>query len=323
MRVAIIGLGHIGRVHVAALLQTEGLELVAGCDHVPSLASVLPKGVLFLRSHVELLAVGGFDTVIVATPNSAHNAIARDVLSAGYHVIIEKPAASSIEALDVLEQMAKERGRHVYYAFHAASALEVNALVVHLTDHGNPYGPLTAFHSRFYDPYIDEQGRLLSHAQSLSECWTDSGVNALSVLERVCPVDRLHPIFRRQSGGPDLSPGVASASVGFEFPVDSTDSAGFGLIDTAWDRGLNYKATTLCFGYTGLQLLVDHTAQVITASSRQGEMTEIACFDGDRLLNHYLALFGDYRDRARFGAEMNAAAARRVHEKLFEGQAVS
>lgn len=322
-RIAIIGIGHIGRTHVAALSQTEGLELVAGCDHDVSLALVLPEGVPFYDSHTELLANGGFDTVVVATPNRTHNAIARDVLAVGYHVIVEKPAASTLEALDALERLAVEQGRHVYYAFHAASAFEVDALVAHLDEQGERYGPLTAFHSRFYDPYIDAQGRLVPHTQSLDECWSDSGVNALSVLDRYFPVDRLRSAFRRQSGRLEVPPGVVSASVGFHFPVAGSDSAGFGLIDTAWDQGLSYKATSLCFGHTGWRLLADHSTQTVTAWNPQGEATELGRFDGDRLLNHYLGLFSDYRDRVRCGTEMNGAAARRVHEKLFEGFVIS
>lgn len=320
LRLAIIGFGHIGRTHVAALSHTEGLELVAGCDHDASLSSVLPEAIPFYRAHTELLSAGGFDTVVVATPNRTHNSIARDVLAAGYHVIVEKPAANSLEELDALGRLAAQRARHVYYAFHAASAYEVDALVAHLAEHRERYGPLTAFHSRFYDPYIDDQGRLVPHAKSLDECWSDSGVNALSVLDRLYPVDRLRPAFRRQSGRADLPPGVLSASAGFHFPVTTSDSAGFGVIDTAWDQGLNYKATTFFFSQTGWRLEADHSAQRVTAWGPQGETVELARFDGDRLLNHYLGLFADYRDRARLDATMNGAAARRVHGQLFQSQ---
>jgi len=319
IRIALVGLGHIGRIHVAALSQTEGLGLSAGCDHDPSLATVLPEGIVFYRGHHELFAAGGFDTVVVATPNRTHNAIAMEALAAGYHVVVEKPAASSLEELDALERLAAEQRRHVYYAFHAASAFEVNALVAHLGEQGERYGPITAFTTRFYDPYIDAPGSLVPHAQSLDDCWSDSGVNALSVLKRLLPVETLRPAFRRQSGEQRLPPGVLSVSVGFHFPVLGQDGAGFGLIDTAWDQSLNHKATSLYFGHTGWRIEANHSEQTVTAWGPQGDPTELARFDGDRLVNHYLGVFADYRDRVKVGSDMNGRAARRIHAKLFEG----
>lgn len=317
--IALVGLGHIGRVHVAALSQTEGLKLAAGCDHDPSLATVLPEGMPFYSSHNELFAVEGFDTVVVATPNRTHNAIAMDALRAGYHVIVEKPAASSLEELDALERLADERGRHVYYAFHAASAFEVDALVAHLAEQGGLYGPITAFTSRFYDPYIDAQGSLVPHARSLDDCWSDSGVNALSVLDRLLQLETLRPAFRRQSGEQGSPLGVLSASVGFHFPVLGQDGSGFGLIDTAWDQGLNYKATTLYFGHTGWRIEANHSEQTVTRWDPHGQATVLCQFQGERLLNHYLGLFVDYKQRVQANLSMNADATHRVHAKLFEG----
>lgn len=318
-RIALVGLGHIGRIHVAALSQTEGLELAAGCDHDPSLATVLPEGTPFYSALNELFAAGGFDAVVVATPNQTHNAIAMEALAAGYHVIVEKPAASSLEELDALGRLATEQGRHVYYAFHAASAFEVDALVTQLGEQYGRSGPITAFTSRFYDPYIDAQGRLVPHVQSLDDCWSDSGVNALSVLDRLLPLEKLRPTFRRQSGEQGSPLGVLSASVGFHFPVLGQDGAGFGLIDTAWDQGLNYKATTLYFGHSGWRIEANHSEQTVTLWDPHGQATLLCQFQGDRLLNHYLGLFADYSLRVNTNLSMNADAAHRVHAKLFEG----
>lgn len=322
IRIALVGLGHIGRIHVAALSQTGGLELAAGCDHDPSLAMVLPEGTPFYSSHNELFAAGGFDTVVVATPNRSHNAIAVEALAAGYHVIVEKPAASSLVELDSLERLEAEQGRHVHYALHAASAFEVDALVAHMAEQGDRYGPITAFTSRFYDPYIDSQGSLLPHAHSLDDCWSDSGVNALSVLDRLLPLEALRPAFGRQSGEQRLPTGVLSASVGFHFPVLSEDGAGFGLIDTAWDQGLNYKATTLYFGDTGWRIEANHSEQTLTLWDPHGQATVLCQFQGERLLNHYLGLFADYKNRVNANLSMNADAAHRVHAKLFEGMKI-
>lgn len=320
IRVAIIGLGHIGRIHVAALQQTAGLELVAGCDNDTSLSTLLPIGIPFYSTYSAMLDQGGFDTVIVATPNCTHNAIALDVLRRGFHVVVEKPAGADMRDIVSLENMARQKKCHVYYAFHAALAQEVDWLVDHLGKYVEKYGALTSFLCQFYDPYVDIDDQLVAHALSLGDCWYDSGVNALSVLHRFLPVDKLQMAYRRQSGRYDLGSGIRSASVGFHFPVHGDDSVGFGVIDTAWDQGCNYKATTLNFGNTGWRILIDHSFQRVTSWSPQGEELELVSFEGERLLNHYLALFADYSKRFREGGVMNSEAAQRVHTQFFRGK---
>lgn len=139
IRTGLIGLGHIGSTYVAALPRIREVELVAGCDNNRALGSTLPRGTPFFDNHEDLLATDGFDTGVVATPNRTHSRIAMDALRAGYHVIVEKPAASSLEELDALERFAAEKGRHIYYAFHAALAFEVDALQVHMAQQDGRY----------------------------------------------------------------------------------------------------------------------------------------------------------------------------------------
>ncbi|MGQ9628662.1 MAG: Gfo/Idh/MocA family protein, partial [Anaerolineae bacterium] len=297
IKIAIIGLGHIGKVQVAALQQTPGYELVAACDREGDLASLVPDGVAFYRSHQEMLMCGGFDTVIVATPNHTHNALAIEALVAGYNVIVEKPAAGSMEELDSLERAAHKARRYLNYAFHAAFAPEVLWLEEHLKRNEDKYGPLTAFFSRFYDPYIDENDELAPQAESLGDCWSDSGINALSVLHRIFPVDRLWVDSRRKSGKKGALPGLRSASVRYGFSISGMDKTGLGVIETAWDQGVNFKCTELYFAAKGFRLKVDHSQQSVTEYAPEGGNKNLVKFEGERLLNHYLGVFADYRKR--------------------------
>src|SRR5689334_5608248 len=45
--------------------------------------------------------------ISVSTPPATHEPIARQATEAGKHVLIEKPVATSLEALDSLKQMAR------------------------------------------------------------------------------------------------------------------------------------------------------------------------------------------------------------------------
>ena len=317
IKIAIIGLGHIGRILIQALQESSCLELVSACDKQSELASLLPVKTAFYVSHQELLQNGGFDTVVVATPNSSHCAIALDALRAGYNVVVEKPAAESMVDLELLENTAQKHGSHVYYAFHAACAPEVIWLKEHLKKNSQKYGPMTSFFSCFYDPYIDASEQLKPHAVDLGDCWIDSGVNALSVLNVVLPVDCLNICSRRQSGRSTMSPGIRSVSVYFNFATQKRDNSGMGVVETAWDQDMNYKCTDICFGCTGWKLTVNHSEQSVIAYSPDKNETTMVKYSGERLLNHYQGVFQDYISTYQRGV-MNGKSSMEIHRKFFE-----
>lgn len=318
VRVAIIGLGHIGRVHVDALSASRKCRLVAACDPESALASVLPEDVPFHLSYQDMLRQARFDVAVIATPNQTHYSIAVDVLQSGYDIILEKPSVSSLDEFDRMQKLARECGRSIYHAFHAACAREVSWVVDHIPSHAPSLGPLTAFASRFYDPYIDQYGRLEPHATALGDCWHDSGINALSVLDRVLPADRLGSGVRRQSGCSERGPGILSVSVHYAFCVTPRGEKGLGVIETAWDQGRHVKRTELYYGKTGWHFVVDHIQQSVVSHDPDGCQRILCSFGGERLRNHYHAVFSDYIE-CRTSGQMNASKARRVHAALFRG----
>jgi predicted dehydrogenase len=48
--------------------------------------------------------------VVIATPAGTHFAVACDALSAGKHIFVEKPLATRVAEVDILQQLAKARG---------------------------------------------------------------------------------------------------------------------------------------------------------------------------------------------------------------------
>jgi myo-inositol 2-dehydrogenase/D-chiro-inositol 1-dehydrogenase len=135
IRLGIIGCGAIARAqHIPAIRAAGAIDLAAIAD--PSRDSAADGAAVWLgipydrtggahRSypdvrrfladswrpdHAALLAVGGIDAVLIATPNNTHEAIARECLAAGVHVFCEKPVAFTAEAHDDLDRMANERG---------------------------------------------------------------------------------------------------------------------------------------------------------------------------------------------------------------------
>ncbi len=112
-RIAVIGAGHMGRLHaekVAALAESEERVALAGVADVhPERARAVagPLGVPAAGHHRELLA--GADAFVVAVPTVAHRDVVRDALLAGLDVLVEKPiAASPGEAEELLRLAARD-----------------------------------------------------------------------------------------------------------------------------------------------------------------------------------------------------------------------
>ncbi len=66
----------------------------------------------------EQLAATDVDFVCVATPDQRHFEIAKRVLEAGKHLLIEKPSVLSLAELDVLDQLAREKNVLAKVVYH-------------------------------------------------------------------------------------------------------------------------------------------------------------------------------------------------------------
>ncbi len=107
--VGVIGLGFMGRTHVEAY-RDAGARLVAVCDGSPerlsgeaaaagNIGEAAPERLFDPADLVAtddldaFLAAPGLELVSVCTPTDTHEAIARRVIAAGKHAIVEKPVA--------------------------------------------------------------------------------------------------------------------------------------------------------------------------------------------------------------------------------------
>jgi UDP-N-acetylglucosamine 3-dehydrogenase len=98
-RVAVVGLGSMGRRHARVLRSLpERFTLVGGYD--VSVAAAPPDDVPLLDS--EAAAIAAADIVVVATPIHAHALTAGRALAAGRHVLVEKPLCAAAADADAL-----------------------------------------------------------------------------------------------------------------------------------------------------------------------------------------------------------------------------
>jgi predicted dehydrogenase len=112
-RVAVIGVGSMGRNHVRVYTEMPEVELVAVVDantnaveqighryHVPTYTDVC-----------EMLEKERPDAVSIAVPTSGHFTVAMHALRAGCHVLVEKPIAATLEDAEVLIRTAEQCDR--------------------------------------------------------------------------------------------------------------------------------------------------------------------------------------------------------------------
>jgi predicted dehydrogenase len=110
LRVAVVGVGHLGRHHVRLLAGMPDVALVAAVDLVPQRAAEAAAS-----SGAETLAdfralFGRVDAVVIAVPTVDHLAVARPFLERGVHVLVEKPMAASLSEADALIAEADRSG---------------------------------------------------------------------------------------------------------------------------------------------------------------------------------------------------------------------
>lgn len=96
VRMAVIGLGMMGRHHVRLARSTDGVELVGVFDPAGD-----PHGIAGdVKNHGSLASLleAGIDAAIVATPTDDHLAVGSELAEAGVHMLIEKPLAADVES---------------------------------------------------------------------------------------------------------------------------------------------------------------------------------------------------------------------------------
>jgi predicted dehydrogenase len=93
VKLAVIGIGNIGNLHLGNIAKEPKVELTAVCDIVPEKAKAAAEqyGVKAYVDADTLLADRVCDAVIISTPHYDHTTIGIAALGAGYHVLVEKP----------------------------------------------------------------------------------------------------------------------------------------------------------------------------------------------------------------------------------------
>ena len=100
-RVAVIGVGHLGKHHARIYKELPNTELVATVDLHPERGTLTDYREIF----------GKVDAVSLAVPTVDHTRIGKDLLEHGIDVLVEKPIATTLDEARILIDAAAKNAR--------------------------------------------------------------------------------------------------------------------------------------------------------------------------------------------------------------------
>lgn len=108
MKIGILGVGHLGKVHVKLLKEIPEFELVGFYDINPETSDFVSHtyGIKSFASMQDLIAE--VDAIDIVTPTPSHFFCAQAAVKAGKHIFIEKPVTLTLEESEDLIKLVKE-----------------------------------------------------------------------------------------------------------------------------------------------------------------------------------------------------------------------
>ena len=107
LKVAVVGVGHLGSIHAKIYKENTNCELIAVCDASQErLSQVCANlGVAGYINYKELF--NKVDAVSIAVPTMLHHKVAADFLKAGVHTLVEKPFTLTLKEADDLIKISR------------------------------------------------------------------------------------------------------------------------------------------------------------------------------------------------------------------------
>ena len=312
MRIALIGIGKIANYQMQAISHTPGITLTDAHDLDLVKAEELPGSVEFYDDIETMLKRSTADAFLVSTPTCTHFEVAMKVLEANRVPIVEKPLCTRQDQVDILMTEARTRKLPLYTAFHPSYGREVEWWIEQRESKNFELGNLLGFESCFADPYFIND-KLTLGAIGKAGSWFDSGISSLSLLSRIFDASKMELVDGRMTTIPSFNCEQIQGLGLYRFTAG--ERTGFGMVDTNWTLGKNYKTTKLWHENGIIEL--DH-AKELGRLRIEGEEELIfnLATDKPRLVNHYCGVFANLADMFSRG-EDNKELSEILHRLLF------
>lgn len=110
LAIAVVGAGHLGRIHVRILSGMKGVSLVGVVDPLESQRDQVARE-FGTRAFADVRELAGqIDAAVVCTPTCFHRDVALEILGQGVHLLVEKPLAATKAEADEMVEAARRQG---------------------------------------------------------------------------------------------------------------------------------------------------------------------------------------------------------------------
>ncbi|MFD1014953.1 Gfo/Idh/MocA family protein [Winogradskyella rapida] len=110
LKAGVLGAGHLGKIHLRLLNQSDKYDLVGFYDADPENAKRVVEefGYTYFDSIDALIKA--VDVVDIVTPTLSHYECAKQAIKQGKHVFIEKPITNTVEEAETIRALVAEHG---------------------------------------------------------------------------------------------------------------------------------------------------------------------------------------------------------------------
>ena len=110
LKVGVVGVGHLGRIHAKLWNEVDGAQLVGVYDANPAQMSAVANELSVQDFDSLTSLINAVDALSIVTPTNAHYAVALEAIAADKHVLIEKPITTTVAQAEELIALAARKG---------------------------------------------------------------------------------------------------------------------------------------------------------------------------------------------------------------------